>query len=115
MQAYSVLNVITARPTAADLARAPHLLYGHVHPAIAYSTGAWLRDVRALADAGALAGGMPIFVGGTGLYFRALASAFRRCRKFRRPIRERWRYELADKGSTGAAPHPVARRPAKPP
>ncbi|MBU2191041.1 MAG: (d)CMP kinase, partial [Alphaproteobacteria bacterium] len=31
MQVYSVLRVLTARPGAADLARAPHLLYGHVH------------------------------------------------------------------------------------
>ncbi len=41
-------------------------------PAIAYSTGAWLRDVVALADSGALSDARPIFVGGTGLYFRAL-------------------------------------------
>ncbi len=34
MQGYSVLNVLTARPGAAELARAPHLLYGHVHPSI---------------------------------------------------------------------------------
>ncbi|TIW64749.1 MAG: tRNA dimethylallyltransferase [Mesorhizobium sp.] len=33
MQGYSVLDVLTARPGAADLARAPHFLYGHVHPA----------------------------------------------------------------------------------
>ena len=53
--------------------RAPHLLYGHVHPGIAYSTGAWLRDVVALVDGGTLSDAPPIFVGGTGLYFRALA------------------------------------------
>src|SRR5690606_2868818 len=32
MQAYSVLRVITARPSDEELVRAPHLLYGHVHP-----------------------------------------------------------------------------------
>ena len=32
MQGYSVLDVLTARPSAAELARAPHCLYGHVHP-----------------------------------------------------------------------------------
>ena len=41
MQVYSVLDVLTARPTAAELARVPHFLYGHVHPSTAYSTGAW--------------------------------------------------------------------------
>ena len=78
MQGYSVLDVLTARPGAADLARAPHLLYGHVHPATAYSTGAWLRDVTKLIDDGTLSGRHDgtffqrpvIFVGGTGLYFR---------------------------------------------
>ncbi len=54
MQGYSVLDVLTARPGAADLARAPHFLYGHVHPATAYSTGAWLRDVMKLIDDGTL-------------------------------------------------------------
>src|SRR4029077_702882 len=39
MQGYSVLDVLTARPTAAELERAPHFLYGHVNPATAYSTG----------------------------------------------------------------------------
>jgi tRNA dimethylallyltransferase len=100
MQAYSVLNVITARQTPGDLAEAPHLLYGHVHPGTAYSTGAWLRDVRALADAGALSGAYSIFVGGTGLYFRALASGISEMPDIPPSIRNRWRYELADKGST---------------
>ena len=72
MQVYSVLNRVTARPTAADQQRAPHELYGHVHPSVAYSTGAWLRDVSRIVGEGRLAGRQPIFVGGTGLYFRAL-------------------------------------------
>ena len=72
MQVYSILDVLTARPSAEEMRRAPHLLYGHVHPGIAYSTGAWLRDVMSLADGGKLADARPIFVGGTGLYFRAL-------------------------------------------
>ena len=72
MQVYSLLDLVTARPTAADQQRAPHALYGHVHPSVAYSTGAWLRDVSRIAGEGRLAGRRPIFVGGTGLYFRAL-------------------------------------------
>ena len=78
MQVYSLLDVITARPTAADQQRVPHALYGHVHPSIAYSTGAWLRDVSRLVAEGGLAGRRPIFVGGTGLYFRALADGISR-------------------------------------
>ena len=72
MQVYRDLRIITARPTAAEEARVPHRLYGHVDAAINYSAGAWVADAtRALADARAQRK-LPIFVGGSGLYFRAL-------------------------------------------
>jgi tRNA dimethylallyltransferase len=100
MQVYSVLDVLTARPGAEELSRAPHALYGHVHPRTAYSTGAWLRDVMALADSEALGAGPPIFVGGTGLYFRALVEGISEMPDIPQSVRERWRYELADKGAT---------------
>lgn len=98
MQVYSVLDVLTARPAPEETRRAPHLLYGHVHPGVAYSTGAWMRDVVALANQRRLAGRRPIFVGGTGLYFRALEDGISRMPDIPDDVRERWRYELADKG-----------------
>ncbi len=99
MQGYSVLNVLTARPRPEDLARAPHHLYGHVHPSMPYSTGLWLRDVMQLIDDGTLAGRVPIFVGGTGLYFRALAEGLSEMPEIPESIRNRWRYELNEQGS----------------
>ena len=33
-----------------ELQRAPHALYGHVHPSVAYSTGAWLRDSFSMVE-----------------------------------------------------------------
>ncbi|RWP64979.1 tRNA (adenosine(37)-N6)-dimethylallyltransferase MiaA [Mesorhizobium sp.] len=99
MQVYSVLDVLTARPTAAELARVPHFLYGHVHPSNAYSTGAWLRDVMKLIDDGALFERPVIFVGGTGLYFRALAEGISEMPDIPQPIRDRWRYELQEQGA----------------
>ncbi|RUU11701.1 tRNA (adenosine(37)-N6)-dimethylallyltransferase MiaA, partial [Mesorhizobium sp. M6A.T.Ca.TU.002.02.2.1] len=99
MQGYSVLDVLTARPTAAELARVPHYLYGHVHPSIAYSTGAWLRDVMKLIDEGTLSERPVIFVGGTGLYFRALAQGISEMPDIPQPIRDRWRYELREQGA----------------
>jgi tRNA dimethylallyltransferase len=99
MQVYSVLNVLTARPSAEEMRRAPHLLYGHVHPSVAYSTGAWLRDVISLIDSGKLSDVRPIFAGGTGLYFRALEEGISEMPDIPKPIRERWRYELAEKGA----------------
>lgn len=99
MQGYSVLDVLTARPTAAELARAPHYLYGHVHPSTAYSTGAWLRDVMKLIDEGTFFERPVIFVGGTGLYFRALAEGISEMPDIPRSIRDRWRYELQEQGA----------------
>lgn len=72
MQVYRDLRIITARPTAAEEARVPHRLYGHRDAAINCSVGMWLDDAAAaLAEARALRA-LPIFVGGTGLYFKAL-------------------------------------------
>ena len=72
MQVYEEAPILTAQPDRAARARAPHLLYGHVSAYEAYSTGRYAVDaVRALERARTL-GKVPIFVGGTGLYFTAL-------------------------------------------
>lgn len=99
MQGYSTLNVLTARPGAEDLACIPHFLYGHVHPSTAYSTGLWLRDVAELVEKNAFTGRRPIFVGGTGLYFRALAEGISEMPDISPHIRERWRHELIERGA----------------
>ncbi len=67
-QVYDCWRVITARPSAEEEARTPHLLYGHVPFDTAYSAGHWLRDVQPLLKGGE----RPIIVGGTGLYFSTL-------------------------------------------
>jgi tRNA dimethylallyltransferase len=74
MQVYRDLRVITARPTAGDEARVPHKLYGFVDAAENYSVGRWCRDVEAALTEIGKQGRVPILVGGTGLYFKALAS-----------------------------------------
>jgi tRNA dimethylallyltransferase len=72
MQVYREAPILTAQPSATDLGRAPHRLYGHVSAHELYSVGRWRNDAsRALADARAMQR-LPIFVGGTGLYFMAL-------------------------------------------
>jgi len=72
MQVYRDLRVITARPSAADEVRVPHRLYGHVDAAENYSAGRWLRDATTALDEVRAAGHVPILVGGTGLYLKAL-------------------------------------------
>ncbi len=67
-QVFANWRVLTARPDAADLARAPHALYGHLPHDADYSVGHWLREVAPL-----LKGPERVIVtGGTGLYFTAL-------------------------------------------
>jgi tRNA dimethylallyltransferase len=74
LQVYGVLRLITARPSDADLAQAPHLLYGTVSPSVRFSTGDWARAAREIIAE------HPdrtlIFTGGTGLYFESLTSGF---------------------------------------
>jgi tRNA dimethylallyltransferase len=72
MQVYRDLRIITARPTMEEEARAPHRLYGHVDAAVNFSAGAWVADAeKVLAEARAERR-LPIFIGGSGLYFKAL-------------------------------------------
>lgn len=68
LQVYGNWRILTARPDAADLARAPHALYGHVAPDADWSVGHWLRAVAPLLSGP----DRPIIVGGTGLYLSAL-------------------------------------------
>jgi tRNA dimethylallyltransferase len=70
LQVYDGLRILTARPTAAETAKAPHRLYGFVGAEVRFSTGDWARAAAAVI---AEAGDRPlIFAGGTGLYFEAL-------------------------------------------
>ena len=75
MQVYNVLRVVTARPMDEDMALAEHSLYGHVDPAIRYSTGQWLAACEEVIAATPAEAPL-IFVGGTGLYFDALLNGF---------------------------------------
>jgi tRNA dimethylallyltransferase len=72
MQVYRDLRIITARPTPEEEALVPHRLYGHVDAAVNFSAGSWVADAaHVLAEARAKKI-LPIFVGGSGLYFKAL-------------------------------------------
>lgn len=72
MQVYSTLRVVTARPSKEDEARAPHRLYGVLHPSELCSAGRW-RGLAAAAMEDAWAQGrLPVVCGGTGLYLRSL-------------------------------------------
>lgn len=72
MQIYRELSVLTARPSEADQARAPHRLYGVLPGAQPCSVGRWRTLAIAEIEACHAARQIPIVVGGTGLYLRAL-------------------------------------------
>jgi tRNA dimethylallyltransferase len=98
MQVYRDLRIITARPTLEEEARVPHSLYGHVDAAVNYSVGRYLRDAAtALVEAQRL-GRVPIFVGGTGLYFKALTQGLSAVPPIPADIRDAVRAKLAALG-----------------
>jgi tRNA dimethylallyltransferase len=72
MQVYRDLCVITARPTPEEEARVPHCLYGHVDASVNYSAGSYVTDAASVLAEARREGRRPIFIGGTGLYFKAL-------------------------------------------
>lgn len=72
MQVYADLAVLTARPSAADMARVPHHLYGCVNGSIACSVAVWRGMATAAINDIWARGRLPMLVGGSGLYIRAL-------------------------------------------
>ncbi|GJD48690.1 tRNA dimethylallyltransferase [Methylobacterium crusticola] len=72
MQVYRDLHRLTARPSPEEAAAAPHRLYGHVDGAVNFSVGHYLAEAGAALAETWRAGALPIVVGGTGLYFKAL-------------------------------------------
>jgi tRNA dimethylallyltransferase len=72
MQVYRDLRVLTARPDREDEATAPHRLFGDVDGGVNYSAGLWLANASVAVNEARREGRLPIFVGGTGLYFKTL-------------------------------------------
>ncbi len=114
MQVYRDLRVITARPTPDEEARVPHRLYGHVDAAENYSVGRWLADVRPVLDEERSAGRVPIFTGGTGLYFKALTRGLSAVPPIPLEIRETVRARLEAEGPAALHAELLRRDPGSP-
>lgn len=72
MQVYNELSILTARPNANDSIRVPHHLFGVIPAGQRCSTGRWLEMcMEAIRDVWSR-NKLPVLVGGTGLYFKAL-------------------------------------------
>lgn len=94
-QVYRDLHILSARPSAEDEVRAPHMLYGFVGAEEAYSAGRYAADAARALDEARGKGLRPIFVGGTGLYFKALTEGLSPMPDIPEDVRERWRARAA--------------------
>lgn len=99
MQVYRELRIITARPTPEEEAAAPHRLYGTVPAAERFSAGRWLEAAKAELAAADEAGRVPIFTGGTGLYFKALSEGLSDAPAVPEDLLQNWRAEAERVGA----------------
>jgi tRNA dimethylallyltransferase len=111
MQVYREPRLLTARPSDADMARAPHLLYGHVPAHELYSTGRYQSDAGHALHEVRAAGRVAIFAGGTGLYFRALTDGLPEMPSVPTGVRAAARSHLADIGNEAFHAELAARDP----
>lgn len=99
MQVYDTLNILTARPQPEETGGIEHQLYGHVPAGQAYSSGVWLRQATEVTQDLRGKGKLPVFVGGTGLYFKALTGGLSDMPPIPADVREALRMRLAGEGS----------------
>jgi len=91
MQVYKELNILTARPSKTDLNKIDHHLYGFRSVKKDFSSGEWLKlakkNIKKIRDKNKI----PVLVGGTGLYFKALTDGLVKIPKIPISIRNRIR------------------------
>lgn len=98
MQVYRDLRIITARPTTEEEARVPHRLYGAIDASVNFSAGAWVSEAARVLGEVRAQGSRPIFVGGSGLYFKALTRGLSAVPSIPAEVRERVRARLEQHG-----------------
>ena len=111
MQVYREPRILTARPDENDLSRVPHHLYGHVSVHESYSAARFLLDALAVIDEVRRRGMLPIFVGGTGLYFGALTEGLADIPSVPQSIRAKQRTRHAELGNEAFFAEFAARDP----
>mgnify|MGYP001223908993 FL=1 len=91
MQVYKELNILTARPSKIDLNKINHHLYGFRSVKKEFSSGDWLKlakkNIKKIRDKNKI----PVLVGGTGLYFKALTDGLVKIPKIPIQIRNKIR------------------------
>lgn len=112
MQLYRELRVLSARPSRTDEAIVPHRLYGAVPASEAFSVGRWLEAAKAAIAEAQGEGRVPILVGGTGLYFKALLEGLAPVPDIPAEVRAYWRERSERLGAAALHRELRARDPA---
>ncbi len=92
------MNIGTAKPEAATLARAPHHLIDIINPTETYSAAAFRYDALHLMSDITARGKIPLLVGGTMLYFKALREGLNKLPQADQVIRASLDAEIAQYG-----------------
>ena len=96
---YRGMDIGTAKPTAAELARAPHRLIDICDPAERYSAAQFALDARREIESILAAGRIPLLVGGTMMYFKTLLEGMSKLPEADPAVREKLTQRLNDEGS----------------
>ncbi|MCH8068377.1 MAG: tRNA (adenosine(37)-N6)-dimethylallyltransferase MiaA [Candidatus Marinimicrobia bacterium] len=99
-QIYSYMGIGTAQPTKNEMQGIPHHLYGIRSPNLPVSAGEYAKLVEKKIDDIFLKGKLPIVIGGSGLYLRALKQGLFEGSTTDKNVRNRLKEELEVKGST---------------
>jgi tRNA dimethylallyltransferase len=100
MQVYRDLSILTARPQDDEMQEVAHELYGFVGAGDVYSVGRYIADAAVHVEAARERGKVPIFAGGTGLYFRGLLEGLSPVPPIDSDVRDRWRGIAETDGAT---------------
>lgn len=96
---YRGMDIGTAKPTAAELARAPHRLIDICDPGERYSAAQFALDARREIESILAAGRIPLLVGGTMMYFKTLLEGMSKLPEADPAVREKLTQRLNDEGS----------------
>lgn len=110
-QRYRDFPILTAQPSARDFARAPHLLFGDMAADQVGTAAAWAASAATEIRACVASGRLPIVVGGTGLYLRALMEGFSDIPAIPADVRAAARALVADAGNAEVHRRLAARDP----
>jgi len=99
MQVYSLMDIVTSQPSPAQRKQVKHHLLGVVNPIKEYNVARYRKEAIAICDKLFLKGRIPLFVGGSGLYYSVIIDGLFPAAAEDKTIRAKLNKELLLKGS----------------